>query len=74
MPKVNVVIEGFDFTIEYPVYIKGMYKVYWEEVWIGYIYYRMDRPVNHKKIWYDTSDYAKLYLVKLSNFIECNKI
>jgi len=32
MAKCNLVIDGFDFRIEYPVYIKGMYKIYFDNV------------------------------------------
>jgi len=74
MPKLNLNIEGFYFTIEYPVYIEGMYKIYWEEVSIGYIYYRLDEPAAPHKIWCATTDYTQLYLVELSLFIESNAI
>ena len=70
MAKCNLVIDGFDIRIEYPVYIKGMYKIYFDNVWIGYVYYRIDHLESPSKIWYATTDYTQLYLVELSLFLE----
>jgi hypothetical protein len=69
MPKHHTVIDGWLFTVEYPMYIQGMYKVYWDEVWIGYVYYRIDQFPAHPRIWIATTDYTKLFLTELSEFI-----
>jgi len=69
MPKHHTVIDGWLFTVEYPMYIQGMYKVYWDEVWIGYVYYRIDQFSAHPRIWIATTDYTQLFLTELSEFI-----
>jgi hypothetical protein len=70
MPKHYTHIDGFLFTIEYPVFIKGMYKIYWDGFWIGYVYYRLDGSPPPNRIWHATTDYTQLYLSQLSKFID----
>ena len=70
MGTINVSIDRFFFTLKYPVYIPTMYKVYWEEVFIGYIYYKYEDFPNVQRKWCATTEYTELYLVELSQIID----
>jgi len=74
MHKYKVIIDGWLFTIEHSVYIKGMYKVYWDKVWIGYIYYRLDQSPARPRRWHATTDHTALFVSDLGRHIDASGI
>jgi len=70
MEKIRYFTEGNVIEVYRPQNIKGMYRVVWDGIYIGYIYvYDLDEDLG-TPIWAATTEYARLYVEDLGKLIE----
>jgi hypothetical protein len=72
MDKIRYFTENDIINIYKPQHLPGMYRVEWNEVYIGYIYVCDFDEERGAPVWAATTEYARVYVEELGKLIEAN--